>query len=144
MMDDDELIAVMAGGDDTALRQLFARHAPWLAARLRKALPSDDVEDVLQETFLAVWKNAGAYQPRGTARAWLWVIAGPPADGPRRLHLRRARLRGRPPLHGPRCPHPPGRRRLASPRAKTVDRCVHADVHNGPLCRERWSRGTAD
>jgi RNA polymerase sigma-70 factor, ECF subfamily len=34
-MDDDELIAAMADGDDTALRELFARHAPWLAARLR-------------------------------------------------------------------------------------------------------------
>ena len=38
-MDDDELIASLAGGDDMALRQLFDRHAPWLAARLRKALP---------------------------------------------------------------------------------------------------------
>jgi len=74
-MDDDELIASLAGGDDMALRQLFDRHAPWLAARLRKALPPDDVEDVLQETFLAVWKNAGTYQPRGTPAAWLWVIA---------------------------------------------------------------------
>jgi hypothetical protein len=37
-MDDDELIASVARGDDTALRQLFDRHAPWLAARLRKAL----------------------------------------------------------------------------------------------------------
>ena len=74
-MDDEELIVSLAGGDNTALRQLFDRHAPWLAARLRKALPSDDVEDVLQETFLAVWKNAGTYQPRGTPAAWLWVIA---------------------------------------------------------------------
>jgi RNA polymerase sigma-70 factor, ECF subfamily len=74
-MDDDELIASLAGGDDMALRQLFVRHAPWLAARLRKALPPDDVEDVLQETFLAVWKNAGTYQPQGTPAAWLWVIA---------------------------------------------------------------------
>jgi hypothetical protein len=31
-MDDDELIAAMAGGDDTALRELFAQHAPCLAA----------------------------------------------------------------------------------------------------------------
>jgi len=74
-MDDDELIASLASGDDTALRQLFDRHAPWLAARLRKALPPEDVEDVLQETFLAVWKNAGTYRPRGTPAAWLWVIA---------------------------------------------------------------------
>src|SRR6516162_11223110 len=74
-MDDDELIASLAGGDDTALRQLFDRNAPWLAARLRRALPPQDVEDVLQETFLAVWKNAKTYQPRGTPAAWLWVIA---------------------------------------------------------------------
>jgi RNA polymerase sigma-70 factor (ECF subfamily) len=56
-MDDDLLIAAIAAGDDTALRTLFARHAPWLAARLRSALPAPDVEDVLQETFLAVWRG---------------------------------------------------------------------------------------
>jgi len=38
-MDDDALIAAVAGGDDTALRVLFSRHAPWLAARLRAVLP---------------------------------------------------------------------------------------------------------
>ena len=74
-MDDDELITRLAGGDDTALRELFTRHAPWLAARLRAALPPPDVEDVLQETFLGVWRSAGGYQARGTPRAWLWVIA---------------------------------------------------------------------
>jgi RNA polymerase sigma-70 factor, ECF subfamily len=74
-MDDDDLIAALAGGDDTALRELFTRHAPWLAARIRKALPPEDVEDVLQETFLAVWKGARTYTPRGTPEAWLWVIA---------------------------------------------------------------------
>jgi RNA polymerase sigma-70 factor (ECF subfamily) len=52
-MNDDELIAALAVGDDAALRELFTRHAPWLAARLRAALPPPDVEDVLQETFLA-------------------------------------------------------------------------------------------
>jgi RNA polymerase sigma-70 factor (ECF subfamily) len=74
-MDDDELIAALAAGDDTALCELFRRHAPWLAGRLRAALPPPDVEDVLQETFLAVWKGAGGYRPRGTPQAWIWVIA---------------------------------------------------------------------
>jgi RNA polymerase sigma-70 factor (ECF subfamily) len=74
-MNDDELIAALAAGDDTALRELFTRHAPWLAARLRAALPPPDVEDVLQETFLAVWKGAGGYRPNGTPQAWIWVIA---------------------------------------------------------------------
>jgi len=74
-MDDDELIAALAAGDEEALRELFTRHAPWLAARLRAALPPPDVEDVLQETFLAVWKGASGYRPKGTPRAWIWVIA---------------------------------------------------------------------
>ena len=77
-MGDDELIAAVAGGDDTALRELFSRHAPWLAARLRAMLPAADVEDVLQETFLAVWRAAGGYRaarPEGAAGGWLWGIA---------------------------------------------------------------------
>lgn len=77
-MDDDELIAALAGGDDAALRELFSRHAPWLAARLRAVLPAAEVEDVLQETFLAAWRGAGGYRPvrqDGAAGGWLWGIA---------------------------------------------------------------------
>ena len=75
-MDNDELIAAMAAGDDAALRELFARHAPWLAARLRAVLPAADVEDVLQESFLAAWRGAGAYRLEGGG-AWLWgLLAG--------------------------------------------------------------------
>jgi len=74
-MDDDELVARIAAGDDTALRELFGRHAPWLAARLRTVLPAADVEDVLQETFLAAWRGAGGYRPQGACGGWLWGIA---------------------------------------------------------------------
>ena len=74
-MDDDGLIAAVAGGDEAALRELFSRHAPWLAVRLRSVLPAADVEDVLQETFLAVWRGAAGYRPCGAAGAWLWGIA---------------------------------------------------------------------
>src|SRR5437588_11839657 len=74
-MDDDSLMAAVARGDHVALRELFVRHAPWLAARLRRLLPADAVEDVLQETFIAVWRGARSYQPAGTLGAWLWGIA---------------------------------------------------------------------
>lgn len=74
-MDDDELIAAVATGDDVALRELFSRHAPWLAVRLGRLLPVDVVEDVLQETFLGVWRGAGSYRPEGAAGGWLWGIA---------------------------------------------------------------------
>jgi RNA polymerase sigma-70 factor (ECF subfamily) len=74
-MDDDDLVARIAAGDDAALRDLFGRHASWLAVRLRALLPAADVEDVLQETFLAAWRGAGGYQPRGACGGWLWGIA---------------------------------------------------------------------
>jgi RNA polymerase sigma-70 factor (ECF subfamily) len=74
-MDDDDLVARVAAGDDTALRELFGRHAPWLAVRLRAVLPAADVEDVLQETFLAAWRGAHGYRPQGACGGWLWGIA---------------------------------------------------------------------
>lgn len=69
------LIAAVANGDDAALRALFERHAPWLAARLRRVLPAAAVEDVLQETFIAAWRGARSYAGEGAAGAWLWGIA---------------------------------------------------------------------
>jgi RNA polymerase sigma-70 factor, ECF subfamily len=75
VVDDDRLIQRVAGGDDAALRELLFRHGPWLAARLRALMPAADVEDVLQETFLAVWRGASGYRPQGAAGGWLWGIA---------------------------------------------------------------------
>lgn len=74
-MDDEELIRAVAAGDHIALRELFDRHAPWVAGRLRRALPVDAVEDVLQETFIAVWRGAGRYRSTGDVGAWIWGIA---------------------------------------------------------------------
>jgi RNA polymerase sigma-70 factor, ECF subfamily len=75
VVDDDRLIGRVAGGDDAALRELLVRHGPWLAVRLRVVMPAADVEDVLQETFLAVWRGAGGYRSQGAAGGWLWGIA---------------------------------------------------------------------
>jgi RNA polymerase sigma-70 factor, ECF subfamily len=74
-MDDNEMIGRLANGDDAALRELFGKHAAWLAVRLRTMLPAADVEDVLQETFLGAWRGARRYQPRGSEAGWLWGIA---------------------------------------------------------------------
>lgn len=74
-MDDMALLHAVAGGDDRALHELFQRHAPWMAARLRGVMPADAVEDVLQETFIGVWRNARGFKRDGAAGAWLWGIA---------------------------------------------------------------------
>ena len=81
MMDDDALLTAVASGDDQALRTLFERHAPWVAGRLRRGMPAGTVEDVLQETFLAVWRGAPGYHRSGEAGAWIWGIARRQAAG---------------------------------------------------------------
>lgn len=72
---DEQLIAAVATGDEVALRELFVRHAPWLAARLRRVLPPAAVEDVMQESFIALWRASGTYRADGVPGAWLWGIA---------------------------------------------------------------------
>jgi RNA polymerase sigma-70 factor, ECF subfamily len=88
-MDDDRLIAALARGEDAPLRELFDRHAPWVAARLRRSMPVDAVEDVVQETFIAVWRGASGYAGGGAVGAWIWGIA-------RRQAALWARRHGRP------------------------------------------------
>jgi RNA polymerase sigma factor (sigma-70 family) len=74
--EDSVLLAAVAGGDLGAMRVLYDRHAPWLSARLARRCNSPDaVADVLQDTFLALWKGAERWRGDGEVAAWLWGIA---------------------------------------------------------------------
>lgn len=88
---DDALLSLIAAGDELALREMYERHARWVATRLRRTLPTYAVEDVLQETFLAVWRGAGRYGGTGEVGGWMWGIA-------RRQAALWARSHGRPEL----------------------------------------------
>jgi len=73
---DAELLADIAAGDRTALRDLHDRHAPWVAARLRRRCADPDVAaEAVQDTFVAVWKAAARWDGRGEPAAWIWGIA---------------------------------------------------------------------
>lgn len=73
---DDELLAAVAQGSTTALELLYRRHAAWLTVRLsRRCADPAVVDEVLQDTFVAVWKGAGRFTGKGEAAAWLWGIA---------------------------------------------------------------------
>lgn len=73
---DADLLSATAGRDEGALRELYARHAPWIAARLaRRCADRDAVADVLQDTFVAVWHGADKFRGDGEVPAWLWGIA---------------------------------------------------------------------
>jgi len=74
--DDAALVRAASEGDSTAMRTLYDRHAPWLMARLhRRCNDREVVLDVVQDTFLAVWNQAGSWRGDGEVAAWLWGIA---------------------------------------------------------------------
>jgi RNA polymerase sigma-70 factor (ECF subfamily) len=73
--DDAELLADVAEGGRAALHELFRRHEPWLTARLRhRCADPGVVDEVVQDTFLTVWRSAGRYRGTGDVGAWIWGI----------------------------------------------------------------------
>jgi RNA polymerase sigma-70 factor (ECF subfamily) len=58
------------------MRELYDRHAPWVSVRLaRRCNDREVVADVLQDTFVAVWRGAERYRGSGQVGAWIWGIA---------------------------------------------------------------------
>jgi RNA polymerase sigma-70 factor (ECF subfamily) len=73
---DADLLRAVADADTAALRELYDRHAAWLHVRLlRRCNDSEVVLDVVQDTFVAVWKDAHRFRGEGDVGAWLWGIA---------------------------------------------------------------------
>ncbi|MEU3258032.1 RNA polymerase sigma factor [Streptomyces albidoflavus] len=72
---DAALLRAVAAGDQAALARLYDRHAGWLQLRLTRRCPDPEtVREVLQDTFVTVWRSAGAHRG-GEAGGWLWTIA---------------------------------------------------------------------
>jgi RNA polymerase sigma-70 factor (ECF subfamily) len=73
---DRALLTEIAAGDRGALHELFIRHQPWLAARVRQRCSDPAiVAEVVNDTFLVVWDKPGRYSGEGEVAAWLWGIA---------------------------------------------------------------------
>lgn len=70
---DRELVQRLRRGDEDAFRGLFGRYAPAAKAlALRVVRQSHLAEEIVQEAFLAVWRNPDGYDSeRGTVRSWL-------------------------------------------------------------------------
>jgi RNA polymerase sigma-70 factor, ECF subfamily len=73
---DAALIACVAREDRQALTNLYERRGTQLMSYLL-GFTSDYslAEEILQDTFLAVWKNARSYQGAARGQVWLWGIA---------------------------------------------------------------------
>jgi RNA polymerase sigma-70 factor (ECF subfamily) len=73
---DADLIARVAREDRQGLTDLYERRRTQLMHYLL-GFTSDYslAEEILQDTFLAVWKNARSYQGTARGQVWLWGIA---------------------------------------------------------------------
>jgi len=77
-IDEELLVRRAARGDRAAFEEFYRRTAPWLAGRLRRRCADEQiVAEVMQETYLAVWRSAGSFGnvAGGSAVGWVWTIA---------------------------------------------------------------------
>jgi RNA polymerase sigma-70 factor (ECF subfamily) len=73
--EDAWLLRAVARGDEASLAVLYDRHAGWLTIRMMQRCARPDVVDhAVQDTFLALWREAGAYRGSGEVAAFIWGI----------------------------------------------------------------------
>jgi RNA polymerase sigma-70 factor (ECF subfamily) len=91
MHDDIEWIRQVAQGDERAFERLFRCYAPRIF-RFAMSYLNDPTraEEIVQETMIAVWKNAKDYKEQSQVSSWILGIA-------RNKALDRARARQREP-----------------------------------------------
>lgn len=74
---DAQLLAAIAGGDREAFTTLFQRYGRAVLAAVTRIVDSRaDAEDVTQDAFATIWRQAAAFDARrGDASAWIHTIA---------------------------------------------------------------------
>src|SRR6185312_11437728 len=73
---DEALIKRIAGGDQLAMRTLYARHRIPLYRWLLRIVRNETVaEDLLSDVFLDVWRQAASFEGRSSVSTWLLAIA---------------------------------------------------------------------
>lgn len=76
-LDDDELMATVARGDQAAFAELYDRMAALVHGVVRRVLrdPSQS-EEVTQEVFVEIWRTAPRFESeRGSPRTWILTMA---------------------------------------------------------------------
>jgi RNA polymerase sigma factor (sigma-70 family) len=91
---DLDLMLRVRKGDDDAFRRLFDHYAPTAKAlAMRVVRQSHLAEEIVQEAFLAVWRNPDGYdEQRGSVRSWLMgMVHHRAVDAVRREEAQRRR-----------------------------------------------------
>jgi RNA polymerase sigma-70 factor (ECF subfamily) len=65
-------VQAIAGGDQAAFARLAERETPRLLRFARSVLGSlEEAEDVVQDTLISLWENAGTWRPEARIGTWL-------------------------------------------------------------------------
>jgi len=74
---DEQLMERIKGGDDRSLELLHRRHHALLRTIISRVIANDhDVDEVVQECLLEVWRRAGSYDPtKGQPLGWLVTLS---------------------------------------------------------------------
>ena len=73
--EDIRLMALVGAGEEAAFEQLVERHQRLVIGTVGRMLGSgSDAEDIAQQVFVRVWKNAKRYEPRAKFTTWLLKI----------------------------------------------------------------------
>ncbi len=76
MESDEDLLAAYAAGDARAFAELYERHERAIYRFfLRQGAAASTADDLLQETWLAVVRNAANFEPRAKFTTWLYTVA---------------------------------------------------------------------
>jgi RNA polymerase sigma-70 factor (ECF subfamily) len=67
-------VAAARRGDRAAFESLKRRHGDSLRRFLQRRVPAHVLDDILQETWIAVWQGLARYNGRSGFKAWLYAI----------------------------------------------------------------------
>src|SRR3954447_7273888 len=75
-LEEQDLLAAAARGDEGAYRELVERYRAELHAHCYRMTASvHDAEDALQDALLRVWRGIGRFEGRSSLRSWLYKVA---------------------------------------------------------------------
>lgn len=74
-IDDPQSLGRRLATDPRALKDCYAELSPMVLAYLRRFVPRDEAEDVLQQVFLDVWRSRDRFDPSRRLEPWVLNIA---------------------------------------------------------------------
>jgi RNA polymerase sigma-70 factor, ECF subfamily len=90
----DQAVAAVLGGDRDAFRAVVESYETKVRIIIAAILPSDDqVDDIVQETFVVAYRKLRDYEPGTEFGAWIKTIARHVALNERRGWMREQRLK---------------------------------------------------